>query len=242
MGNKSIEFISEKVIPAIMPEGFDHLKGEMKRFISLVPLVQIDVMDGKFTDSKSWPYKNGIDSEFIKIINQEEGFPFWEDLNIEVDLMVADPVRAADQWIAAGAARIIVHYESAAPDIVAAVLKSVKEKGIESGLAIGIDTFSETFTTFYDFHKDNIDSVQFMGIDKIGFQGQPFNDKVIENIKKFHENYPQAIISVDGGVNLNSALPLAEAKVSRFVVGSALSQGDSLEKTIEQFNNFLKIA
>lgn len=224
-----------------MPENFEHLKEEMERFVSLVPMVQIDVMDGKFTDSKSWPYEGGLDKEFVKIINQEEGFPFWEDLDIEVDLMVTSPMKEADQWIAAGVARVIVHFESDTPENIKLTLTSIKEKGIETGIAFGFETTQDVFTTFYKENEDNIDIVQFMGIEKIGFQGQPFNEGVLERIKSFKESFPQVKVSVDGGVHHDSAPLLAEAGADMLIVGSEMHSTDiPLSETIELFDNFLK--
>lgn len=234
-------YSSERIIPAIMPENFEHLKEEMERFVSLVPMVQIDVMDGKFTDSKSWPYEGGLDKEFVKIINQEEGFPFWEDLDIEVDLMVTNPMKEADQWIAAGVARVIVHFESDTPENIKLTLASIKEKGIETGIAFGLETTQDVLNSFYKENQDNIDVVQFMGIEKIGFQGQPFNGGVLERIKSFKESFPQVKVSVDGSVNFDTAEKLAEAGADYLVIGSALQQTDSsLSETIEQFDSFLK--
>lgn len=237
-----IGYSSERVIPAVMPNDFEHLKDEMSEFLSLVPLVQIDVMDGKFTDSKSWPYVGGIDKEFLKIINQEEGFPFWEDLDIEVDLMVSDPIKAVDQWIAAGAARVIVHFESAAPDVISSALKSIKDKGIEAGIAFGLETPEEKILSFCTENKENIDLVQCMGIEKIGYQGQPFSEKALERVKKLKESFPDLKVSMDGGVHLDSAPQLAEAGVDYLVVGSELHtvEGSPAEK-IQEFDNILKI-
>ncbi|MES3005332.1 MAG: hypothetical protein V4664_00075 [Patescibacteria group bacterium] len=236
------DFISRNIIPAIMPEDFDHLRSEMERFVSLVPLVQIDVMDGNLTASKSWPYKSTVDGEFLKIVNQEEGFPFWEEVDFEADLMVSDPSRAADQWIAAGAARIIIHLESAPAAVIGSVLKSIKDKGIEVGLAVGLETLPETFAVFYEEYKDIIDTVQFMGIEKIGFQGQLFDERVLDRILKFKEKFPEAIISVDGGVHEESAPLLGRVGVNRLIVGSELHDGKSVRETIEQFDDFLKIS
>lgn len=235
-----MEYISEKIIPAVMPKSFQHLKDEMKRFASLVPLVQIDVMDGNLTPSKSWPYQSGqVDSEFLKIVNQEEGFPCWEDLDVEVDLMVTNPAQAADQWIATGAMRIVVHFESETSDVISSVLASIKEKGIEAALAVGLETPIETVLDFYDKNGESIDVVQFMGIEKIGFQGQSFDERVIQNITAFKERFPEAMVSVDGGVNGETVSKLADAKVNRLIVGSALSNGDSVEETIQSFDEFL---
>ena len=37
-----------------------------------------------------------------------------------------------------------------------------------------------------------------MGIEHIGFQGQDFDDRVLEQIKTLREKFPDLIISVDG--------------------------------------------
>lgn len=233
------EYLSKNIIPAIMPQNFEGLRSEMKRFVSLVPLVQIDVMDGNLSPSKSWPYKDIVDGEFLKIVNQEVGFPSWEELDFEVDLMVADPVRMADQWIAAGAARVIVHYESASPEIISTVLGTIKDKGVESVLALGLETPIETAISFFEINKDNIDAIQFMGIKNIGFQGEAFDERVLANIASFREKYPEVITSVDGGVHEDSAVKLTEVGVSRFVVGSAFADNASPAEVIEKFNSLV---
>lgn len=231
---------SEHIIPAIMPKSFEHLESEMTRFIGIVPLVQIDVMDGKFVPSRSWPYGKDLDGQFLKIVNQEIGFPLWEELDTEIDLMVSNPAEAADQWIAAGAARIIVHYESAAPDIIAAVLTSVKEKGIETGLAVGLETPIEEIKLFYEKNQEQIDLIQCMGIAKIGYQGEPFDERVLDRIAKLRATYPHLIISVDGGVNEESIEDLVEAGASRLVMGSALNEEGDGASGVEHFEQFLK--
>lgn len=232
---------SEHIIPAIMPKSFEHLESEMTRFIGMVPLVQIDVMDGKFVPSRSWPYGKDLDGQFLKIVNQEIGFPLWEELDTEIDLMVSNPAEAADQWIATGAARIIVHYESALPEIIAAVLTSVKEKGIETGLAVGLETPIEEIELFYEKNQEKIDLIQCMGIAKIGYQGEAFDERVLDRIAKLRASYPHLVISVDGGVNEDTVEDLSDAGVSRFVAGSALGDDSNAEKTIEHFEQFLKI-
>ena len=232
---------SEHIIPAIMPKSFEHLEAEMTRFIGIVPLVQIDVMDGKFVPSRSWPYGKDLDRQFLKIVNQEIGFPLWEELDTEIDLMVSNPAEAADQWIATGAARIIVHYESAAPVVIASVLSSIKEKGIESGLAVGLETPIGDIELFYEKNQEKIDLIQCMGIAKIGYQGEPFDERVLNRIAKLRAAYPHLMISVDGGVSDDTVEDLFEAGVSRLVAGSALGDDSDVEKTIEHFEQFLKI-
>src|SRR3989338_5739203 len=99
-----------EIIPAIMPKNYDDLAEKLGIFAGVVPLVQIDIMDGKFVQNRTWPYNPG-DQHFVKICAEEEGMPEWETIDFEVDLMIQNPEEVIGKWITAGARRIIVHYE-----------------------------------------------------------------------------------------------------------------------------------
>ena len=73
-----------------------------------------------------------------------------------------------------------------------------------------------------------------MGIAKIGYQGQPFDGQVIQKIQDLRKQYPEVTISVDGGVNFETAPKLIEAGATRLVSGSTILQSNNPEKTIEQ--------
>lgn len=230
----------KEIIPAIMPKSFDDLKIQLERVKGLVPIVQIDVMDGKFVKAKSWPLIREDDRYFLKFVNQEEGFPFWEDLNIEADLMVTDPQVHADRWAAAGATRIIVHYLSAPRDRVAAIVAELKEKGVETGIAFTSKTSDEEMIAFVTEHRAHIDFVQCMGIETIGLQGEPFDEKVIDRVTKLKETFADLVVSVDGGVNYDTAQDLLDAGVDRLVSGSAIFQSDSVENAILDFQDLFE--
>ena len=88
-----------EIISAILPESFDDLKDKMAIVNGLVGIVQIDICDGKFVQSKSWPYIGDYDAMYGKIINEDEGFPFWESIDFEVDLMIINPEEFVGNWI-----------------------------------------------------------------------------------------------------------------------------------------------
>jgi len=69
---------------------------------------------------------------------------------------------------------------------------------------------------------EKVDFLQCMGIDKIGFQDQKFDEKVIENVKFLKNNLPGIVISVDGGINLENIEMLLEAGADRLAVGSGI--------------------
>lgn len=231
-----------EIIPAIIPKSFPDLTEKLSLVTGLTPYVQIDVLDGKFTPEKSWPNIGAPDADFVKIIREEEEFPFWEEIDFEVDLMVADPESVLQAWISAGAKRIIPHYESFKDE--SAVLEFTQKfqdeyggdgsfLALELGMALNIETPIDVLEDIIE----NIDFVQCMGIARIGYQGEPFDERVLDKIRDIRERYPELPISVDGGVSLETATDLIEAGANRLVAGSAIFGSEDIADTIEEFEN-----
>ena len=82
-----------------------------------------------------------------------------------------------------------------------------------------------------------LDFVQVMGIERIGFQGEGFSDRSLEYIKILREKYPDLVISVDGGVNLETGKMAIEAGATRLVAGSAIFSADDIIGAIDDFQN-----
>src|SRR5574337_1281408 len=100
-----------EIIPAVIPEKFSDIEHEVQKVKDLVKLVQIDIDDGRFVEAKSWPYV-GDTGEFEKLIKEEIGLPFWEDVDYEFHLMIENPEQSLENWIRLGASGIIVQVES----------------------------------------------------------------------------------------------------------------------------------
>lgn len=224
-----------EVIPAVMPENFHDLRKKVARVKGLVPIVQIDIMDGEFVPEKSWPYTASGTAEFQDCI-RHGGLPYWDEIEYEVDLMIARPEKTVMDWIAVGVRRIIAHVESTdnVKDIIARVEEACareSEEGscrIECGLALSIATPNETIEPYIH----DIDFVQVMGIQKIGYQGQPFDARVPAKIKELLYAHPHLIISVDGGVSIKTAPALVRAGATRLVSGSAIFTSADIGRTI----------
>jgi len=213
-----------QIIPAIMPKSLEDLREKAERVAGAAPIVQIDLMDGVFVPEKTWPY---FDRAAI-------GLPAIGTLSYEIDLMVDEPEAAAIDWARAGAERVIVHIENAhrLPELIATCRKEFGES-IDIGIAIGTDTPNEALAPFIP----QIDFVQCMGIARIGYQRQPFDPRVIPKIHDLREQYPQLIISVDGGVNFETALPLIKAGATRLVSGSAIYDSADIAQAIDQLKH-----
>ena len=224
-----------------MPDSYDDLVEKAGRVRGLVPLTQVDIMDGIFVPSKSWPYTTGGvrgDEHFVALAHQEEGLAFWDDLDYEGDLMIAEPEKHIDEWLPLGASRLIFHVEAIedhevfwSNDIFKEGARDVGgDKVVEVGLAINPDTPLETI----ELHVGKDDLVQCMGIAKIGYQGEPFDERVFEHINKLRVKYPNLPISVDGGVNKDTAKLLKQAGATRLAVGSVVFGSSNVALAIEE--------
>lgn len=221
-----------EIIPAIMPKDYEHLDEMMSLFVGVVPLVQLDIMDGKFVPARTWPYPK--DPHFEVISKEEEGMPRWEDINFEVDLMIENPELAVPKWVNAGASRIIVHVESMRD--FETIRNAVPEGLIELGLAINTTTLLSAIEPYLD----RVDFVQCMGIAKIGFQGQPFDERVLEYVRALRAAHPNLPISIDGSVNFDTARALVDAGATRLVSGSAILEADDFTQAIAHLEDLVQ--
>lgn len=196
------------IVPAIIPQSKQHLV-ESLALVSFAPAVQIDVVDGKFVSAVSWPY---LDNDQIEI---PLSLP---DIEIEIDLMVADPLAAAHAWIAVGVKRFVVHIESVDEVMLAGFFELKRTERLVLGLSANNDVPREVLTQYID----QVDFIQLMGIATIGEQGLPFDERVLPRIEYLRGDYPTLEIAIDGSVGLNTLPLLKAAGADRFAVGSAI--------------------
>lgn len=228
-----------EIIPAIVPQNFQDLEEKLSLVSERVGMVHIDAANSSLTRNTTWPYlERSLDFEKIK--NEEDGFPFWENLNFEAHLMVKNPEDFIEDWIRVGAERIIVHVEGFGDeDTLYKTLREFRNRfdisntyvGTEMGLAVNLQTSIEKIYPYIP----ECDFLHLMSIAEIGEQGHPFNSIVLEKIKKLKDTYPNTIISIDGGVTLPIAEELVNIGIDRIVVGSAIFADEDPEEALEDF-------
>jgi len=225
-----------EVVPAIIPHSFLDIERDSLRVKNLVDFVQIDIMDGIFTPEPTWPYV-GDHGEFNKLISEEIAMPYWKDLNFEIDLMVQKPADVIDDWISGGAQRIIIHVESDG-GIYEMIDKVRQRSGSEGSLIqteVGIAFVPSTpFETVEPYMK-MVDFVQCMGNDKIGYHGVELDENVYDKVRNIRLKYPSIPISIDIGVNDETAPLLVKAGCTRLVSGSALFNAENIKEQVEEF-------
>ncbi|MBP6884106.1 MAG: hypothetical protein KBC06_02645 [Candidatus Pacebacteria bacterium] len=227
-----------EIIPAVIPKNYEDLKNNIALVRGVVPVVQIDICDGIFVKNITWPFHGGeFDQHFQAILNEQEGMPFWEDIDFELDMMVASAVENFDLYTKLGPKRIIFHLEAVGDleefqHFLEGIDMYVRDS-IQIGVAINPSTPLEKIFPLTNY----IDFVQCMGSDELGFHGVELDEKVYDRIKTLREKYFDLPIAVDIGVNMDTAPRLVESGATKLIAGSAIFNTDDIIGRVEWFKN-----
>jgi pentose-5-phosphate-3-epimerase len=198
--------MSIPVVPAVIPKSESHIV-EMTKLLAFSHEFHLDVVDGKFVETTSWPYNPLGEPSTIK--------RHTDRFTLEVDLMVAEPLKAAKDWESAGADMLVFHLETI--DLVA-FIDFTAHTSISVGISFHGNSSLDTLYSYLPY----ADYVQVMGIYTIGKQGEPFDPVTLDKIRAIHEAFPNLSISVDGSVNNETIPQLVGAGVDRLIIGSAI--------------------
>lgn len=174
---------------------------------------QVDIVDGQFVPAVSWPF-----SAQAGVADLEELSQFAEKYELEIDCMVLHPEQYLDLFISVGFKRVVIHYGST--DNLDQIIARLRENNIKVGIAATNDISLDELLPVIE----KVDYVQIMGIKEVGKQGQPFDDRTYETVKKLREHRPEIEIAVDGGVNQETIPKLFAAGANRFAPGSAITK------------------
>lgn len=221
-----------EIIPAILPKSYNTIYEGIDMIKGLSNKVQIDICDGKFVPTITWPYwksEEKIDQDFELLIKEDRGLLEWDTIDYEFDLMILEPsTEDARNWLAAGASKIVLHIESSS-DLDPAI-------GILDGLVqIGIAIHNTTDITKLNKYLGRFQYIQIMGIRKAGFQRQNFEMETLDKIREVKKAFPDLPVQIDGGVTLETAKLIKEAGADRVVSGSTLFDSYNIVDTLEQF-------
>lgn len=189
--------------------------------------VHLDVADGKFTFHKTWNNPAAIRN-------------LRSEMKWEVHLMVEEPEKIADEWLEAGAARLVVHYESIFDPRLrfhkidpALILGEIQEKcrihDAELMLALSPETPVERVLAT----ASGVKHFQILAVHP-GLPGQSFLPLSLEKISFLRRQVPDAIIEVDGGVNPDTVARAKAAGANLFATGTYLwTSGDPTRAFLE---------
>ena len=218
------------IIPAILEEEFAEIEQKFKVVSGLVSMVQVDICDGEFVPSVTFGSSgSGEDFEKLKKSAQENDIEYELDMMVNLDAYGRDVLT---RWITAikiaQPQKVVFHFGSTTQWD--EVFKSLEGRDIEIGLGIHIDT--NMFDAVQLLKKYNFGYVQVMGIEKVGFGGQEFSEKALGKIKELFQEFPFLPVSVDGGVNIESAPKLISTGITMLVAGSAVFKTENPQVAI----------
>jgi len=213
-----------KVIPAIIPKDFDDLKDKIDLVIDFVDTVQVDISDGEFAKSITWPYTEGEDVP-------NHAFPYKDSLNIEIDLFVINPEEIVDAWVGAGAKAIVLHLETVEDPTV--LIADLRIQDIKVGLSINPSTKNHVLYKWIS----EVDFVQFMGNDNVGYSGVELDPNVYDKIKELRKNFAELEIAVDIGVNFETAPKLVRVGANKLISGSTIFESKNIKEAIKKLEN-----
>ena len=185
--------------------------------------IHLDVMDGMFVPNITFG------PPVIKAIRDRTELPF------DSHLMIDDPVRYIDEFVKAGSDLITVHTE-AKGNIMAAV-----DRILDAGVKAGISLNPGTPVTEIERYLDKVQLVLVMTVQP-GFGGQKFREEglpKIEWLRKYEkDNGLKFDISVDGGINRETAKRCVDAGANVLVAGSYLFKMQDMGPEIDLWHGF----
>ena len=194
--------------PSILAADFSRLGEQVERVMDAgARVIHVDVMDGHFVP----PISIGamVADSIQELVHGRSGI-------LDVHLMVERPEQRVDEFAAAGADTLIVHWE-ATPHVHYA-LKAVRDAGMKAGLAINPATAPESVMSL----AGAFDQLLCMTVNP-GWGGQPYIEASTAKVSRLRELLgPGVPIEVDGGIDAATARETAAAGATLFVAGSSI--------------------
>lgn len=189
-------------------------------------LIHVDVMDGHFVPNLTF----GI--PVLKALHRRTKIP------MDVHLMVTNPEQLLDDYLAAGASRVAIHWE-AAPHL-DRQLERIRRGGAQAGVAINPTTPVELLVDTLP----RLDYILLMSVNP-GFAGQAFLPHVLDKVLRLREMIRKAgvpvEIAIDGGIDRDTMGKALAAGVETCIVGSAIFAAEDPVGTMAELKKIARL-
>jgi len=211
------------IAPSMLSANFLHLESDIEMINnSQADWFHLDVMDGMFVPNIS--FGPMIIGQMAKKATK----------TMDTHLMIEDPDRYILDFKNAGTDYLTVHYEACRH--LHRSVQAIKKEGLKAGVSLNPHT---PISVLEDIIAD-VDLVLIMSVNP-GFGGQKFIENSYAKIEKLNnlisQKNSQALIEVDGGVNLENAPKLVAAGADVLVAGNAIFKAENPTETIRKMKS-----
>ena len=212
-----------KIAPSVLAADFSNLECELKDIeTGGADLVHLDVMDGTFVPNISFG------PPVIQSLRKVTLLPF------DVHLMTYHPEYYFDSLGKIGVDMISFHQEAVIH--VDRTIHDIKSRGIKAGIALNPGTSLSALELILPL----LDFVLIMSVNP-GFGGQKFIEHTVDKVRELRElitvTGSEALIEVDGGVNLDTGSRLVDAGADALVAGNAVFSAPDPTEAIRALKN-----
>jgi len=170
-------------------------------------LIHVDVMDGHFVPNIT------IGPPVVRAIKRVATRP------LDVHLMIEEPDRYIEDFVAAGASMVSVHVEAVAH--LHRTVHLIKNLGARAGVVLNPATPASTLEDIASY----VDFVLVMSVNP-GFGGQAFIENSLPKLRRVRDVLSRAgssaPIEIDGGIDVTNVADVVSAGASILVAGSAI--------------------
>ncbi len=212
-----------KISPSILSGDFANLQNEITLLDKTdADYIHLDIMDGSFVPNLTFG------PPVVKSIKPFTQKPF------DVHLMINNPQNMIDLFADAGADIITIHYEACIHHD--RIINYIKSKGIKAGISL----VPSTHQSCLDYIIEDLDLVLIMSVNP-GFGGQKFLSSSLAKIEavanQISQKNLQTEVSVDGGINEQTAKQVINAGASVLVAGNFIFNSDLGQKNHQTYQS-----